>query len=173
MLEKIELRGDRKADLLGNCLHEWIGGTMEVEACKRMRKDVYVLAIDHPDPFVHRVPEEVLEGNVRGTEETSLGFEGNADLRPSGPTFQGLSRDQYEAGTINLAMHFVYIAFQCGGVDERDRGLLHVEEDMLDASAAYRADPISLRKRAPEQHLDGIGDCVDSDISTASLLLGG
>ena len=69
---------------------------MEVQAGKRMRKDIYVLAVDHPDPFVHRVPEEVLEGNVRGTEETSL--KGNADLRPSGPTFQGLSRDQYEAG---------------------------------------------------------------------------
>lgn len=71
---------------------------MEVEAGKRMRKDVYVLVVNHPDPFVHRVPEEVLQGNVRGTEETSLGLEGNTDLRPSGPTFQGLLQDQYEAG---------------------------------------------------------------------------
>jgi hypothetical protein len=121
---------------------------VEVKAGKRMRKDVYVLEVDHPDSFVHRVPEEVLEGNVRGTEETSLGLEGNAGLRPPGPTYQGLFCEvsTRRAGTINLAMHLVYIVFQCGGVDERER--------------------------APQQHLDGIGDCVDGDISTASLLLG-
>lgn len=71
---------------------------MEVQAGKRMRKDVYVLEVDHPDPFVHRVPEEVLEGNIRGAKEARLGLEGNADLRPSGPTVQGLSRDQCGAG---------------------------------------------------------------------------
>jgi hypothetical protein len=74
-----------KFNLLGNCLRESIGVTVEVEAGKRMRKNIYVLEVDHPDPFVHRVPEEVLEGNVRGTEETSLILEGNAVPRPSGP----------------------------------------------------------------------------------------
>lgn len=104
---------------------------MEVKASKRMRKDVDVLVVDHPDPFVHRVPEEVLEGNIRGTEETSLGIEGNAVLRLSGPTFQGL----------------IYVFSQRGGVDERDRGLLHAEEAMLDISTTYGTDPIPLRKR--------------------------
>lgn len=74
---------------------------------------------------------------------------------------------------INLATHHVYISFQCSGVDKRDRGLGHAEEAMLDVSATYGTDLISLRKRAPEQHLDGIGDCVDGDVSTASLFLGG
>lgn len=104
---------------------------MEVKASKRMRKDVDMLAVDHPDPFVHRVSEEVLEGNIRGTDETSLGLDGNAVLRPSGPTFQGL----------------IYVSFQRGGVDERDRGLIHAEEAMLDISTTYGADPIPLRKR--------------------------
>jgi hypothetical protein len=71
---------------------------VEVKAGKRMRKDIYVLEVDHPDLFLHRVPEEVLEGNVRGTDETSLGLEGNAFLRPSGSTVQGLLRDPNEAG---------------------------------------------------------------------------
>ena len=64
---------------------------MEVEAGKRMRGDVYVLVADHPDPFVHS--QGPFEGNIRGTE-TSLGLEGRTVLRPSGPTFQCLSRDQ-------------------------------------------------------------------------------
>jgi len=72
---------------------------VEVKAGKRMRKDIYVLAVDHPDPFIHMVPEEVLEGNVRGTE-TSLGLKGNADLRPSGPTFQGLSTRSVRGGPL-------------------------------------------------------------------------
>jgi hypothetical protein len=70
-------------------------------------------------------------------------------------------------------MHLVYIDFQCGGVDERDGGVLHAEKAMLDESAANGADPISFRKRASQQHLDGIGDFVDGDISAASLLGGG
>jgi hypothetical protein len=77
------------------------------------------------------------------------------------------------ADTIYLAMHLVYIAFQCGGVDELDRGLLHHEEAMLDESAANGTDPISLRKRAPQQHLDGVGDFVFGEINAASLLVGG
>jgi len=44
---------------------------------------------------------------------------------------------------------------------------------MLDASASYGAYPIPLRKRAPQHHLDGIDNCVDGDISAASLLPGG
>jgi hypothetical protein len=71
---------------------------VEVEAGEGLRKDVHVLAVDHPDLFGHGVPEEVVEGDVRGTEETSLGLEVNAILGPSGPTRQGLSRDQYEGG---------------------------------------------------------------------------
>ena len=49
---------------------------MKVEAGKGLRKDVHILKVDDPDPFGHRVPEEVVEGDVRGTEETSLGLEG-------------------------------------------------------------------------------------------------
>ena len=46
-----------------------------------------MFAVDHPDPFIHRVPEEVLEGNIRWTGETSLGLEvGNAVLKSSEPT---------------------------------------------------------------------------------------
>ena len=70
-------------------------------------------------------------------------------------------------------MHFFYVDFQCGGVGKRDRGLTHAKEAMLDSSAAYGVDPIPLRKRASQQHLDGIGNCVDGDISPVSLFLGG
>lgn len=148
---------------------------MKVEAGERMREDIDVLVVDHPDSFVHSVPEEVLEGNVRGTEEATLGLEGNMDLWASGTTFQGLSRVQYEASRymIELRTYPIYITFQCDGVGERDWGLTHAEEAVLDASAAYRADPISLRKRTSQHHLNGIGNEVDGDIGATSLLLDG
>ena len=38
---------------------------------------------------------------------------------------------------MNLAMHLIRVSFQCGGAGERDRGLIHGEEAMLDVSAAY------------------------------------
>lgn len=65
---------------------------MEVEASEGLRKDIHMLVVGHPDLFGHGVPEEVIERDVRGTEETSLGLEVNAILGPSGPTRQGLSR---------------------------------------------------------------------------------
>ncbi|KAI6162933.1 hypothetical protein EDD17DRAFT_1507424 [Pisolithus thermaeus] len=129
--------GDSEADFLGNGLREWIGGTLEVKAGERTRKEVYVLANDGPDLFVHRVPEGVLEGNVQGTQETSLCLEGNAGR------------------------------FQCGSVNERDRGL---QEAPSDAPAVYGADPIPLMERTPQQYIDGIGDCVGSDVGAASSL---
>jgi hypothetical protein len=164
LLEETKLRGDQKVDPLGNFLREWFGGTVKVEAGKGLRKDVHVLEIDHPDSFGHGVPEEVLERDIRGTEDTSFGLEVNAILWPAGPTRQGLSRDQFEAGRCDKpsTAHLVYKFLQGGGggVDERDGGLFHAEEAVLDASAAHWADPIP----------SGRGHRTSSSIATVSAM---
>jgi len=42
----------------------------------------------------------------------------------------------------------VHVFLQGGGIDKRDWGLLHTEEDVLDASSAHGADRVSSRRGA-------------------------
>lgn len=130
-------------------LHEWIGSNVEVKPGKRMRKDVYVVAVDHVD-------RSFTGSQRRFLRETPLGQRRRASVLRETllEAFQADVPKPYREnstrrdGTINPAMHLIYIDFQCSGVGEWDKGLTQVEEVMLDASAAYGADPIPLRERA-------------------------
>ncbi len=48
------------------------------------------------------------------------------------------------AGAEGVRTHHIDISFQCTRGGERDGGLLHVEEDVLDVSAPHGADRVSL-----------------------------
>ena len=89
-LEEAELRGHGKADPGSHRLYKPVGAAMEVEAKERLWEDIYVLAVRQPDVLGHGIPEKVVEGDVRGAEDTGLVSKGNSVLGPSGPTRQSL-----------------------------------------------------------------------------------
>lgn len=66
------------------------------------------------------------------------------------------------AGAEGVRTHHINISFQGGRGGERDGGLLHVEEYVLDVSAPHGADRVSLRNWALQQPLDGFGDLCDA-----------
>lgn len=50
---------------------------MKVETTERLGENVHMLKVDHPDLTCLRVVKEIIEGDVRGTENTFLIFEAN------------------------------------------------------------------------------------------------